>query len=48
MTPKWLLERVTGDRTSMVLSVTERGWADHLDVVALARMDVHHPQVPLA
>jgi SAM-dependent methyltransferase len=46
MTPQWLLEHLNRHRNAMVLSVTERGWADHLDVVALARTDVHHPQIP--
>jgi SAM-dependent methyltransferase len=45
MTPQWLLPHLTQRRDAMVLSVTERGWADHLDVVAIARKDIHHPQV---
>jgi len=45
MTPQWLLPHLTQHRSAMVLSVTERGWADHLDVVAVARKDIHHPQI---
>jgi hypothetical protein len=45
MTAQWLVPRITHDRQSMLLMLTERGWADHLDVVALARRDIHHPQV---
>ncbi len=45
MTPQWLLPHLTQHRSAMVLSVTERGWADHLDVVAVARRDIHHPQI---
>jgi SAM-dependent methyltransferase len=44
MTSHWLLEHITRHRTATVLSVIERGWADHLDVVAIARRDVHHRQ----
>ncbi len=47
MTPQWLLPHITRHRTAMVLTVTERGWADHLDVVAIARRDIHHRQQDL-
>ena len=48
MTPQWLLGHLTRHRTVTVLSVTERGWADHLDIVALTRRDIHHAQRDLA
>jgi hypothetical protein len=34
-------------RNLMVLAITERGWADHLDVLAVTLQDVHHPQKAL-
>jgi SAM-dependent methyltransferase len=48
MTPDWLLSHLTNRRDAMVLSVIERGWADHLDVVGVARRDIHHHQADLS
>jgi SAM-dependent methyltransferase len=39
----WLAAHVTANRGAMLLSLTERGWLDHLDVIAVLRKDVHHP-----
>jgi len=43
LSPQWLAAAVTAHRGAMLLSLTERGWLDHLDVVAVMRKDVHHP-----
>ncbi len=48
MTPDWLLSHLTNRRDAMVLSVIERGWADHLDVVGVTRRDIHHHQADLS
>jgi SAM-dependent methyltransferase len=45
MAPDWLLSRLAPNRHASVVTLTERGWADHLDVVAVTRRDIHHPQV---
>ncbi len=43
-TPQWLVPYVTQERRLMLISVTERGWGDHLDVLAISNQDVHHRQ----
>jgi SAM-dependent methyltransferase len=43
LSPNWLAANITSHRGAMLLSLTERGWLDHLDVVAVMRKDIHHP-----
>jgi trans-aconitate methyltransferase len=45
--PQWLMPHLARHRNLMVLAITERGWADHLDVLAVTLQDVHHPQKAL-
>jgi SAM-dependent methyltransferase len=47
-TSEWLMARLARHRALMVVSVTERGWGDHLDVVAISAQDVHHRQKDLS
>jgi SAM-dependent methyltransferase len=44
LSPHWLVAKITPHRGAMLLSLTERGWLDHLDVVAVMRKDIHHAQ----
>ena len=43
LSPQWLAASITLHRGAMLLSLSERGWLDHVDVVAVMRKDIHHP-----
>jgi SAM-dependent methyltransferase len=42
--PSWVLERFYDRRKLMIVGYSERGWADHQDVVAAVKTDIHHRQ----
>jgi SAM-dependent methyltransferase len=43
LSAQMLVGAVTSHRAAMLMSLTERGWLDQFDVVAVMRKDVHHP-----
>ncbi len=43
LSPQWLAASITLHRGAMLLSLSERGWLDHVDVVVVMRKNIHHP-----
>jgi len=42
--PSWVMERFYERSSLIVVSYSERAWADHHDIVAAVKADVHHRQ----